>query len=86
MVFSNTICPCLYPAEQARFFRASAHIVKSLAAILNFSGSGRLERERKIYRVGERKARGRIGGGVGRRKWRSDMEVASKVAAANSPK
>jgi len=46
-------------AEQARFFRASAHIVKSSPAILNFSGSGRLERER-----------GMIGEGVGRRKSR----------------
>ena len=36
------------------FFCASAHIVKNVAAILNFSGSGRLERERKFYQGGER--------------------------------
>ena len=40
-------------AEQARFLRASADIVKSSAAILNFSRRGRLERERKFYRGGE---------------------------------
>jgi len=35
--------------------------LKSLAAILNFSWSGRMERERKLYQRGERQARGRVG-------------------------
>ena len=40
-------------AEQAIFFRVSTHIVNILATILNFSCSGRLERERKFYPGGE---------------------------------
>ena len=43
---------------------------KKFCRHLKFLGSGRLERERKFYRGGERQATGRIGEGVGRRKSR----------------
>ena len=39
--------------KKFRFLRASAHFVKSSAAILNFSCSGRLEREREFYQGSE---------------------------------
>ena len=45
-------------SEQARFFRASAHIVKSSVSILNFLGSGRLERESSTEGVNDSQEEG----------------------------